>query len=143
MSSQAQDRVAVFRGRFVGVSLALSLTLTLRKAPLTVEAMQDVLRALAEPRRQEILQLLGALEMASGEIAGHFSVSRPAISQHLQVLKAAGLVSERKLGTRRLYQTRPEGLAELRAFIDGFWDDALSRLAQEAEAEEGRQRGDR
>ena len=117
--------------------------MTLRKAPLTVETMQDVLRALAEPRRQEILQLLGTSEMASGEIAGHFSVSRPAISQHLQVLKAAGLVSERKLGTRRLYQTRPEGLAELRAFIDTFWDDALSRLTREAEAEEGRQRGDR
>ncbi len=105
--------------------------------------MQDVLRALAEPRRQEILQLLGTSEMASGEIAGHFSVSRPAISQHLQVLKAAGLVSERKLGTRRLYETRPEGLAELRAFIDAFWDYALSRLTREAEAEEGRQRGDR
>ena len=104
--------------------------------------MQEVLRALAEPRRQEILRLLGNSEMPSGEIAGHFSVSRPAISQHLQVLKAAGLVSERKAGTRRLYQTRPEGLAELRAFIDAFWDDALSRLAREAEAEEGRRRGD-
>jgi DNA-binding transcriptional ArsR family regulator len=105
--------------------------------------MQDVLRALAEPRRQEILQLLGAAEMASGEIAGHFAVSRPAISQHLQVLKAAGLVSERRLGTRRLYQARPEGLAELRAFIDAFWDDALSRLAREAEAEERRVQGER
>jgi DNA-binding transcriptional ArsR family regulator len=105
--------------------------------------MQDVLRALAEPRRQEILQLLGTAEMASGEIAGHFAVSRPAISQHLQVLKAAGLVSERRLGTRRLYQARPEGLAELRAFIDVFWDDALSRLAREAEVEERRLQGER
>jgi DNA-binding transcriptional ArsR family regulator len=104
--------------------------------------MQDVLRALAEPRRQEILQLLGSAEMASGEIARRFSVSRPAISQHLQVLKAAGLVTERKLGTRRLYQARPEGLAELRAFIDGFWDDALSRLSREAEAEQRRLQGD-
>jgi DNA-binding transcriptional ArsR family regulator len=105
--------------------------------------VQEVLRALADPRRQEILQLLGASEMASGEIAGHFSVSRPAISQHLQVLKAAGLVSERKLGTRHLYQARPEGLAELRAFIDAFWDDALLRLMREAEAEERRLKGDR
>jgi DNA-binding transcriptional ArsR family regulator len=104
--------------------------------------MQDVLRALAEPRRQEILQLLGNDEMASGDIARRFSVSRPAISQHLQVLKAAGLVTERKLGTRRLYQARPEGLAELRAFIDGFWDDALSRLSREAEAEQRRLQGD-
>jgi DNA-binding transcriptional ArsR family regulator len=100
--------------------------------------MQEVLKALAEPRRQEILRLLGTSELASGEIAGHFAVSRPAISQHLQVLKAAGLVSERRLGTRRLYQARPEGLAELRAFIEGFWDDALARLAQAAEAEERR-----
>ncbi|HEX5140288.1 MAG TPA: metalloregulator ArsR/SmtB family transcription factor, partial [Dehalococcoidia bacterium] len=80
--------------------------------------MQDMLKALAEPRRQEILKLIGDKEMASGEIAGHFNVSRPAISQHLQVLKAAGLVNERQLGTRRLYQARPEGLAELRAFMD-------------------------
>jgi DNA-binding transcriptional ArsR family regulator len=130
------------RRRFAAVSPALSLALTLRKATLTVEAMQDVLRALAEPRRQEILRLLGASEMASGEIARHFSVSRPAISQHLQVLKAAGLVTERRLGTRHLYQARPEGLAELRAFINAFWDDALARLAHEAEAEERRLRGD-
>lgn len=100
--------------------------------------MQDVLKALAEPRRQEILRLLGRAELASGEIARHFDVSRPAISQHLQVLKEAGLVTERRLGTRRLYQARPEGLRELRAFIEAFWDDALSRLAQEAEAEERR-----
>lgn len=107
-----------------------------------IHAMQDVLKALAEPRRQEILNLLGGSELASGEIASQFAVSRPAISQHLQVLKAAGLVTERKLGTRRLYKARPEGLAELRAFIDGFWDDALSRLAREAEAEERRLQSD-
>jgi DNA-binding transcriptional ArsR family regulator len=98
--------------------------------------MQDVLKALAEPRRQEILALLGEKEMASGEIAGHFNVSRPAISQHLQVLRAAGLVSERWQGTRHLYQARPEGLAELRAFIQQFWGEALDRLADAAEAEE-------
>ncbi|HEX5140527.1 MAG TPA: metalloregulator ArsR/SmtB family transcription factor [Dehalococcoidia bacterium] len=100
--------------------------------------MQDMLKALAEPRRQEILKLIGDKEMASGEIAGHFNVSRPAISQHLQVLKAAGLVNERQLGTRRLYQARPEGLAELRAFMDQFWTQSLSRLAEAAEAEERR-----
>lgn len=100
--------------------------------------MESVLRALAEPRRQEILRLISARELASGEIASHFSVSRPAISQHLQVLKAAGLVSERRLGTRRLYQARPEALAELRAFIEGFWDEALTRLSQAAEAEQQR-----
>jgi DNA-binding transcriptional ArsR family regulator len=103
--------------------------------------MQDVLRALAEPRRQDILTLLSEREMASGEIAGHFSVSRPAISQHLQVLLSAGLVSERWEGTRHLYQARPEGLAELRAFIDQFWGDALGRLAEAAASEEQRKRG--
>ena len=102
--------------------------------------MQDVLRALAEPRRQDILTLLSEREMASGEIAGHFSVSRPAISQHLQVLLSAGLVSERWEGTRHLYQARPEGLAELRAFIDQFWGDALVRLAEAAASEEQRKR---
>ena len=100
--------------------------------------MQDVLKALAEPRRQQILTLLGDREMASGEIAGHFKISRPAISQHLQVLSSAGLVSERWQGTRHLYQARPEGLAELRDFIEQFWGDALGRLASAAEAEEQR-----
>jgi DNA-binding transcriptional ArsR family regulator len=76
--------------------------------------------------------------MASGEIAGHFSVSRPAISQHLQVLHAAGLVGERWQGTRHLYHARPEGLAELRAYIEQFWGDALGRLTDAAEAEERR-----
>ena len=99
-----------------------------------------MLKALAEPRRQEILALIGEREMPSGEIAGHFRVSRPAISQHLQVLKAAGLVTERRVGTRHLYQARPEGLAELRAFIEQFWGDTLGRLAAAAEAEERRQR---
>ena len=100
--------------------------------------MEDGLRAIAEPRRQEILRLLGDREMASGEIAGHFDVSRPAISQHLQVLKAAGLVSERRLGTKRLYQVRPEALAELKAFLDQFWEGALSSLAEAAEKEQRR-----
>jgi DNA-binding transcriptional ArsR family regulator len=102
--------------------------------------VQDVLKALAEPRRQEILRLIGVRELPAGEIARQFSISRPAISQHLQVLKAAGLVTERRLGTRRLYQVRREGLEELRGFIEAFWDDALGRLAEAAEAEERRLR---
>ena len=100
--------------------------------------MEAVLRALAEPRRQEILRLVSERELASGVIAAHFAVSRPAISQHLQVLKAAGLVSERRLGTRRFYQARPEGLAELKAFLEQFWGDALERLAAAAEAQQRR-----
>jgi DNA-binding transcriptional ArsR family regulator len=105
--------------------------------------MEEALRAIAEPRRQEILRLLGDRELASGEIAAHFNVSRPAISQHLQVLKAAGLVTERRIGTRHLYQVRPEALAELRAFLDEFWAGALSRLAEVAEAEQKRLDDDR
>ena len=105
--------------------------------------MEDVLRALAEPRRQEILRLLQDRELASGEIAGHFNVSRPAISQHLQVLKSAGLVTERRLGTRRLYQLRPEALAELKVFLEQFWQDSLGQLADAAEAEQRRQANER
>src|SRR3954463_4154603 len=82
--------------------------------------------------------LIRAGELASGDIAAHFDVTRPAISQHLQVLTAAGLVSVRKDGTRRLYQARPEGLADLRTFLESFWDDRLLRLKQAAEAEERR-----
>ena len=100
--------------------------------------MDSVLQAIAEPRRREILMLIRDSELAAGEIATHFDVTRPAISQHLQVLTAAGLASMRKDGTRRLYQARPEGLAELRAFLESFWDDRLLRLKQAAEAEERR-----
>jgi DNA-binding transcriptional ArsR family regulator len=100
--------------------------------------MDSVLQAIAEPRRREILVLIRGGELAAGDIAAHFDVTRPAISQHLQVLAAAGLVTVRKDGTRRLYQARPEGLADLRAFLESFWDDRLLRLKQAAEAEERR-----
>ena len=103
--------------------------------------MQEVLKALVEPRRREILQLVGDQELPAGEIASHFNVSRPAISQHLQVLKAAGLVSERRLGTRHLYRARPEALQELRVFLEQFWDDALAGLSQAAEREQRRKDG--
>src|SRR5690242_1142432 len=97
-----------------------------------------VLQAIAEPRRREILQLIRTIERSSGEIAAHFDVTRPAISQHLQVLVSAGLVTLRRDGTRRLYQARPEGLAELREFLESFWDDSLMQLKQIAEAEQKR-----
>jgi DNA-binding transcriptional ArsR family regulator len=105
--------------------------------------MESALRAIAEPRRLEILKLIAGQEMASGQIAAHFDITRPAISQHLQVLKNAGLVSERREGTRRLYQARPEGLAELRAFVESFWDEGLERLARAAESEQRRLDSDR
>jgi DNA-binding transcriptional ArsR family regulator len=100
--------------------------------------MDLILQALVEPRRRDILRLIQCAELSSGEIAAHFDVTRPAISQHLQVLATAGLVSVRRDGTRRLYQARPEGLGELRRFLEEFWDDRLERLKQAAEAEERR-----
>jgi DNA-binding transcriptional ArsR family regulator len=80
-------------------------------------------------------------ELSAGEIASHFEVTRSAVSQHLRVLKDAGLVAERRHGTRRIYRIRPEGLAELREFIDGLWEIKLATLKRVAEAEERRQRG--
>jgi DNA-binding transcriptional ArsR family regulator len=98
--------------------------------------MQTALSALAEPRRRAILRLVTEDELSAGDVAAHFDITRPAISQHLKVLKGAGLVSERRDGTRRLYSARPEGLAELRQFIEELWDAKLTRLKREAEIEE-------
>lgn len=105
--------------------------------------MQDVAHAIGEPRRRQILELIRDRELPAGEIAARFDVTRPAISQHLAVLRTAGLVTERRDGRRRLYRARPEGLAELRSFLDGFWDDSLERLRLEAEREERRGRAER
>jgi len=77
-------------------------------------------------------------ELSAGEIANHFEISRPAISQHLTVLRGAGLLSERRQGTSRLYRARPEGLAGLRDFMDQFWTDRLERLKLAAELEQQR-----
>jgi DNA-binding transcriptional ArsR family regulator len=98
--------------------------------------MQTVVHAISEPRRREILRLVRDRELSAGEIAARFDVTRPTISQHLTVLKDAGLLSERREGTRRLYRARPEGLVELRSFLDGFWEDSLERLKLAAEQEE-------
>ena len=83
------------------------------------------LAALGDPTRQAIVELLAAGPRAVGELAEQLPVSRPAVSQHLNVLKEAGLVSERRNGTRRLYRARPEGLVELRTFLDEFWGERL------------------
>ena len=92
-----------------------------------------MLRAIAEPKRRAILQLVATDEMAAGEIAAHFAVSRPAISQHLTILKDAGLIAERRDGVRRLYRARPEELAELRTFLETMWPPALARFKAAAE----------
>src|SRR2546423_14435259 len=98
--------------------------------------MDAALKAIAGPRRRQILTLVRDGELSAGEIAAHFDVTRPAVSQHLNVLKEAGLVSERRNGTRRLYRARPEGLADLKAFLEEFWDERLQALKREAEREE-------
>ena len=89
--------------------------------------VDETIRALAEPRRREILALVWDEELPAGEIATQFDVTRPAISQHLQVLRDAGLLVERRVGTRRLYRARPEGLDELRRYLEGFWDHSGER----------------
>ena len=100
--------------------------------------MEAALKAIAEPRRRAILRLVSETELPVGGIAVHFDISRPAVSQHLGVLKEAGLVTERRDGTRRLYRARPEGLIEVRSFLDEFWSDRLEALKREAEREEKR-----
>jgi DNA-binding transcriptional ArsR family regulator len=102
------------------------------------ERMDLAARAIAEPSRRRILAMVRDREMSAGEIASHFDVSRPAVSQHLAVLRGAGLLSERRRGPSRLYRARPEGLAELRDFMNGFWTDRLERLRLAAELEQQR-----
>ncbi len=101
--------------------------------------MDEALRAIAEPRRRAILRLVARDELAAGEIAAAFDVSRPAISQHLTVLKQAGLLTERRDGTRRLYRARPEGLAAVRAMLDELWASSLDVARRLAEGEPGRE----
>ena len=95
------------------------------------------LRAIAEPRRREILRLVARDELAAGEIAAAFDVTRTAVSQHLTVLKNAGLLSERRDGTRRLYRARPDGLAGLRQFLDDIWAGSLDLARELVEADHG------
>jgi DNA-binding transcriptional ArsR family regulator len=97
----------------------------------------EALRALAEPRRRDILRLVARDELAAGEIAAAFDVSRTAISQHVTVLKNAGLLVERRAGTRRLYRARPEGLAGLRQFLDEMWAGSLDTARRLVEADRG------
>jgi DNA-binding transcriptional ArsR family regulator len=102
-----------------------------------------VLKALGEPNRRRILALIRDDEFPAGSIARHFRVTRPAVSQHLAVLKQAGLVAERRDGTRRYYRAEPQALAGLRTFLDDFWTGRLDGLKREAEAREAEGQKDR
>lgn len=107
--------------------------------------MDAAARALAEPIRREILGLVRDQERTVSDIADHFEVSRPAVSQHLRVLSEADLVTVRSEGTRRFYSARPEGLSELQDWMSGFWESSLANLETEIERdkwnEQKRKRG--
>ena len=99
-------------------------------------AYQSAMDALGDGTRRAIYERLREGPKAVGELASELPVSRPAVSQHLRVLKEAGLVSERKEGTKRIYRLDPSGLAEVRAYFDGFWAQALAAFKEAAEREE-------
>lgn len=100
--------------------------------------MDGLLRALADPTRRAILVLAWGDELTAGDIAARFPLTRPAVSQHLAVLKGAGLLEERRAGTRRYQRASPAPLEEVRAFLDQFRDPRLARLRRLAEQEERR-----
>jgi DNA-binding transcriptional ArsR family regulator len=99
---------------------------------------EHVLKALAEPRRQQILRLVRATPRSVGEIAEQVDITQQAVSQHLQVLKDAGLIAVRQHGTRRLYVIRPDGLESLDQFLAELWPTGLQRLKAAVEADDPR-----
>ncbi|HXZ86522.1 MAG TPA: metalloregulator ArsR/SmtB family transcription factor [Myxococcota bacterium] len=107
------------------------------------EPVHEVLKALAEPRRVAILRLVHARELPAGEIAKRFSSTRQAVSQHLRLLTEAGLLQERREGTRRLYRLRPEAFEQLREFLGTFWDERLASLKRAVERDGRTRRGRR
>ena len=94
------------------------------------------IQALGNATRFEIVKLVREREMAAGTIAKRFQLTRPAVSQHLGMLREAGLLDERRVGSQRLYVVRPEGFAEIVEFVEGFWRPRLRRLKLAAEAAE-------
>jgi DNA-binding transcriptional ArsR family regulator len=103
----------------------------------------EAFEAVAQPTRRQILRMLAGRELSATEIASKFSLTQPAISQHLKVLRETGLVNERREGTRRLLSVRPEGLAELNDFLAEILPSSLDRLKAAAEREERRGRNAR
>ena len=97
-------------------------------------AYQMTLAALADPTRRAVFERLNRGPASVAEIARDLPVSRPAVSQHLKTLKSAGLVTDRSMGTRRVYCIDPDGLGELRRWLDQFWNDALQAYALEVAA---------
>ena len=100
-------------------------------------AYGDGIAALADPTRRSVFEILRGGPRSVGDLARGLPVSRPAVSQHLRVLKNAGLVRERRVGTRNFYSVDGDGLAALREYFEGFWDEALAAFKDVAEREEG------
>ncbi len=99
----------------------------------TYQSDRDGFGALGDPTRRAIFERLGRGPSAVGELASEFPISRPAVSQHLRVLKQAGLVTDRREGNRRLYQLDPQGVGAMRDYLDSFWSDALAAFKHAAE----------
>jgi DNA-binding transcriptional ArsR family regulator len=97
-----------------------------------VTTYQNGFSALADPTRRAIFERLARGPRAVGDLAGEFPVSRPAVSQHLRVLKDAGLVADRREGNRRLYRVDPHGVEAMRAYLDSFWSDARAAFERAA-----------
>jgi DNA-binding transcriptional ArsR family regulator len=95
--------------------------------------------ALADPTRRAIFERLAGGPRSVGELAAELPVSRPAVSQHLKVLKGAGLVDDRAQGTRRLYRIDPAGVGAMRDYLDGFWDQALTAFKAAADGPDGKE----
>ena len=110
----------------VGAYLALTPRSVSVSLPFVQTYRVDGWTALGDPTRQAIFEHLADRPRAVGELAGELPVSRPAVSQHLKVLKNAGLVVDRRAGNRRIYQLDPEGIGALRAYLDQFWSKALA-----------------
>jgi DNA-binding transcriptional ArsR family regulator len=105
------------------------------------EAPDAVLRALADPHRRTMLKLVRSNELAVGQIATHFPITQQAVSQHLHVLERAGLLTERRDGTKRLYSFRPESLDAVRNVLADLWPEALERLKHVVEQAKSKNQG--
>ena len=101
-----------------------------------MSAYGDAIAALADPTRRSVFETLREGPRSVGDLARGLPVSRPAVSQHLRVLKLAGLVRERRVGTRNFYSVDGDGLAELRDYFEGFWEEALAAFKEAAERDE-------
>lgn len=107
---------------------------------MLTDLIGQTLIALGDPTRREVFELVAERPRAVGELAARLPVSRPAVSQHLRVLKEAGLVTDEAVGARRIYQLHPEGIEELRSYLDGFWNRSLRAFKAAAEAEDKEER---